>query len=288
MKLRPAELAGQWYPATAAACDHLLDAVPPTTVLLPEQRFGAIVPHGGWSVAGAVAFEALRALAEATARAELVVVFGGHLGARDLPRVLIEGGFETPYGVVEIASEVAEDVSMAMASDLETPEEYWDDNAVEVSMPMVKKLWPEAKGLTVGVPPLPEASKLGAEVLERAWARGYREVVVIGSTDLTHYGRDYDFVPKGRGHRGHAWVKEENDPALIRELERLDAGKVSWVGPRARNACAPGAAAAALTAARKLGAKRGVTLRHTTSWEARGSLGEPESFIGYVGMVLGA
>ena len=79
-----------------------------------------------------------------------------------------------------------------------------------------------------------------------------------------------------------------NDPEIIDKMRALDAARTLWVAQRSRSACCPGAAAAAMVAARKLGADRGATTRYTTSWDERPEGAEPLSFVGYVGLVLGA
>ncbi|MEQ9503113.1 MAG: AmmeMemoRadiSam system protein B [Deltaproteobacteria bacterium] len=284
MDLRPAELMGRWYPATADLCDAAL-----ATAVVPDgdgDAFGAIVPHAGWTYSGTVAFEALAAVQRRRPDADLVVVFGGHLGPRDPMRVFLGGAWETPYGPAEIAGELAEDIAMGIECDPETPDEYYDDNAVEVVMPMVKKLWPDARFLTIGVPPTERATKIGAEVLDLARRRGYERIVAVGSTDLTHYGPNYRYVPHGRGRVGLDWVKNVNDPELIAKLEAFDSTRIVWTAQRSRNACCPGAAAAAMAVAKGLGAQRGVVTRYTTSYDVRPHEDEPTSFVGYVGVVL--
>lgn len=285
LDLRPAELLGRWYPATATECDAMLGAAPPPAV---PGAVAAIVPHAGWVFSGKVAFEALSALAAARPDADLVVIFGGHLTARDAPRVFLGGAWQTPYGPLEMATEVAEDLSMALGdTDVETPEEYYDDNAVEVVVPLVKKLWPNAPALIVGVPPTDDAGRIGAETLACVTQRGFERPVFVGSTDLTHYGPNYRFNPAGRGPAGLAWVKEKNDPEVIAPMQALDYAKTLWVAQRSRNACCPGAAAAAMVAARKLGAKAGVVTRYTTSYDVHPTDPQPMSFVGYVGVVYG-
>lgn len=284
MDLRPAELRGRWYPETAEACDAALAQVPTTDV--DGEVFGAIVPHAGWVYSGAVAYEALAAVQRRRPDADLVIVFGGHLGPRDPMRVFLGGAWETPYGPAEIASGLAEDIGMGIECDAETPDEYYDDNAVEVVMPMVKKLWPDAAFLTIGVPPTEQATKIGAEILDLARRRGFERIVAVGSTDLTHYGPNYRYVPNGRGRVGLEWVKTVNDPELIARMESFEANRIVWVAQRSRNACCPGAAAAAMAVAKGLGAARGVVTRYTTSYDVRPAEPEPSSFVGYVGVVL--
>ena len=287
LTIRPAELMGRWYPATAEECDALLMPVGPRAGEAVD-AVGAIVPHAGWVYSGKVAFEALSALQASLPDADLVVIFGGHLRPRDRPRVFLEGAWQTPYGPLEVASELAQEVAMALREvDSESPEDFVDDNAVEVLVPMVKRLWPDAPALMIGVPPTDAAGGIGKEVVALASARGYRRIAVVGSTDLTHYGPNYAFSPAGRGPGGLAWVKGKNDPEVIGKMEALDARQTLWVAQRSRNACCPGAVAAAMAAARKLGAERGVVTRYTTSFDEHPTEPYPMSFVGYVGMLLG-
>ena len=285
MTVRPAVLAGRWYPATAQACERFFSEIPKPDGAADAPK-AAIVPHAGWVYSGAVAFGAMRALAEATPNPDLVIVFGGHLGPRSEPRLLLEGEFETPFGAAPVPEALAQDVAMAVACDLETPEGYYDDNAVEVQMPMVRHLWPEAPVLTFGVPPNDSAPQLGAEVLRLARQRGYEDVVIVGSTDLTHYGPNYDFQPHGRGFAGLEWVKTDNDPRVIEAMADMNAERVLWTAKRDQNACCAGAVAASIAAAGILGAKRGLQTAYTTSWDVRADGAAPTSFVGYVGMLL--
>ncbi len=286
MAVRPAPLSGRWYPDSARACSKFFDEVDPLTSI-PSSPQAVIVPHAGWVYSGAIAYAAMQALAAARPRAELVIVFGGHLAPRNEPRLLLEGEFETPFGPAPVAGELASDIAMAMPCDIESPDGYYDDNPIEVQMPMVRSLWPNASVLLLGVPPNDDAPDIGAEVVRLARTRGYEDIVVIGSTDLTHYGPNYDFIPQGRGHRGLEWVKTDNDPKVIDPMLSMSAKDVLWVAKRHHNACCPGAVAAAIAAAGVLGAKRGEATKYTTSWDIRADGDAPTSFVGYVGVILG-
>lgn len=288
MSFRPADLAGTWYPASAAACEKFFREAPRPSVSLDSQEWvGAIVPHAGWVYSGKIAFGALSLLKEKKPNADLILLFAGHLAKNHAPRLLIEGGYETPFGVLETPADLAQDVAMAFECDLETPDEYYDDNAVEVQMPMLKYLWPNAKMLCVGVPPTELAQDIGRDVLALAKKRGFKDVVIVGSTDLTHYGPNYAYQPHGRGRAGHDWVTKTNDPHLIEPMTELSWNTVLWIAERERNACCAGAVAATLVASKIAGAKRGIVTEYATSYQVLPREPEPTSFVGYVGMVLG-
>ena len=47
-------------------------------------------------------------------------------------------------------------------------------------------------------------------------------ILVFGSTDLTHYGPNYGWSPKGYGPEAVKWVKEVNDKKFIDQALKLD------------------------------------------------------------------
>jgi MEMO1 family protein len=287
MELRPASLAGRWYPGKEDECRRALDAITTPEIEI-EGAVGAIVPHAGWTYSGEIAFGAMKRVYKERSDADLVVLFGGHMSSRDLPRLFVEGGFATPLGALRSAEGLAQDVAMALPeADLENASEHYDDNGIEVILPMIKRLWPEAQVLAVGPPPTSAAISIGKEIVDLARRRGFKSPVLLGSTDLTHYGPNYHYEPKGRGHAGLAWVKNDNDPKLIAPMTALDPAEVIWIAERNNNACCAGSAAAAISGAKQLGAKRGVLTKYATSFDVRPSDPEPRSFVGYAGIVLG-
>lgn len=252
----------------------------------PSQAVAAIVPHAGWVYSGAVAYQALAALRDQTSDADLVILFGGHLGPRDPPRIFMDEAWASPFGNIINASALAQDLAMGIECDLESAEEFYDDNATEVLLPMIKYLWREAPLLVVGVPPNEQAGDLGHEVFDLATRRGFERIVTIGSTDMTHYGPNYNYQPKGPGQAGLDWVKNENDPMLVEHIENMQLQKVLWTAVRHHNACCPGAINATLAASRNRNATRAQLTQYTTSYDVRPD-GQPSSFVGYAGFLIG-
>ena len=107
----------------------------------------------------------------------------------------------------------------------------------------------------------------------------------MGSSDLTHYGARYGFVPKGYGAAAHRWSKEENDREILDRAAAFDPEAVEASARRRHNACGPGAMAAVTAAARELGATEARLLRHTTSAEVTGEE-EPQMWVGYAALVF--
>jgi hypothetical protein len=148
---------------------------------------------------------------------------------------------------------------------------------------MVKYLFPEARGAYLRSPPDEEAMRLGRELAAYAEDRGLR-LVVVGSTDLTHYGPNFGFAPKGLGEESVRWVREENDRAFLEATVSLDAERAIEHALSNHSACSPGAAATAMSFARSRGATTGVLVGQATSYEKHRDV----SFVGYGGVGFAA
>ncbi|WP_373501387.1 AmmeMemoRadiSam system protein B [Desulfococcus sp.] len=120
-----------------------------------------------------------------------------------------------------------------------------------------------------------------APSLRRAAADLGRKVFFLASTDLTHYGPNYGFSPKGRGTEALEWVRDVNDAGFIAALFALDGREVIRRGNEDKAACSPGAAAAAVGFSRALGYTNPRLCGYYTSHDVHPS----ESFVGYCSVV---
>jgi AmmeMemoRadiSam system protein B len=144
---------------------------------------------------------------------------------------------------------------------------------------------PRARLLWVRLPAEGASFDAGKRIAEVGRALN-RKTVLIASTDLTHYGYNYGFMPRGSGREALEWVKTVNDP---RFLEAVAEGSPETVLERAegeKSACSAGAVLGALGFACVRGLSGGRLLGYGTS--ADGELrdrGEPPgSFVGYAAM----
>ncbi|MBM4017352.1 MAG: AmmeMemoRadiSam system protein B [Planctomycetes bacterium] len=291
MMVREPMVAGQFYPAGREQCLKHIEALRPKTPFEggPERPVGGILPHAGWVYSGATALAALGAIcARRTPRT--FVIFGAvHTDAGRSGAVFPHGGWRTPLGLVEVDERLAREV-LARGPDLmtEDPEAHEDEHSIEVQLPFIQHLAPDARILPIAVLPNEKAPAIGrlvGIVIQSLDA----DAVCLGSTDLTHYGTGYGFAPRGLGPAGIRWMRDENDRRMLDLIERLDAEAVVAEARRHRNACGAGAVAATLAAARQLGAVRGHVVRYTTSYDVmREQMGREaaDMAVGYVGAVI--
>lgn len=281
MARRKADFAGSWYPGRDSDCRRLIEEFSRSSVPCPSgETVGGIVPHAGWVFSGKIACNVIRCLSE-QASPDTILLFGRHLHPSSKSYIMTEGAWATPLGDLEIDQELGEKLLAEFPFVVETPTRYDQDNTIELQLPFIKYYFPEVKILPLGVPPAQASLRIGERAVEISRNMG-RETLALGSTDLTHYGDNYGYAPKGVGKAAVDWVKNENDRRLVDLILRMDAEEVIRESLTNHNACCSGAVAAAIAAAKKLGACEAQKLFYATSYDVR----PDNSFVGYVGVVF--
>lgn len=283
MKTRRAVFAGSWYPDSPDACEHeirnfLKGSDHKTTGT--NDSAGGIVPHAGWYFSGKIACEVIHRLVD-TDPPDVVVVFGMHLHPESPNYIMSEGAWETPFGSIPVHTAMAEALIAKFPFRIETPNNFTKDNTIELQLPFIKYFFPDARVMTVGLPPVESSLELARTTVDIAAELGLK-IKVIGSTDLTHYGYNYGFMPKGSGPSALKWVRDENDRRVIDAMLAMDPADVISEAQAHHNACCAGAAAGAMAAAKTLGATRAETVAYASSHDKSPG----DSFVGYVGIVF--
>ncbi|MBA7620032.1 hypothetical protein ES703_27374 [subsurface metagenome] len=284
MNIRSRELPEGWYPGTKSGVsrqiDEFLKSISKSSGLsgaelrLKQKAVAGIAPHAGWAFSGQIALMVMQRMSPET---ETFVVVGGHLLPSEGVLAAFEDGYETPSGVIKADLDLLEYLRL----ELDPGKDSFADNTVEVQLPFIKHLFPESRVLGLRAAPSQGSVHLG-EILEKASKVLNRRIAVIGSTDLTYYGPNYGFIPKGLGREAVRWVKEINDRRIIESLVNLDLSGALERGVKEKSACSIGGAVAAVSFARAAGAKRGELLHYTTSYD----LYPNESFVGYAGIIF--
>jgi len=281
MPVRARCLPPGWYPGTEAETRRqvrrYLSSLPEIEAQGPSAGTGTagIVPHAGWDFSGRIALDVLRRLEPGL---ETVIVAGGHLSPRDGIYAAPEEEFETPLGNLSADGEML----AALKEETAVQVDRFPDNTVEIQLPFVKYLFPEARLLYLRAAPNPDAARLGKTLFRIAGALK-RRAVLVGSTDLTHYGSAYGFTPRGTGEEAVRWVKSVNDKKIIDAFLGMDTEAAIRLAQADRSACSAGGAAAAMAFAAAGGAAGGRLIRYMTSRD----VSPAASFVGYAGILFG-
>ncbi len=267
MQTRRPIVAGQFYPGQRDSCiDEINECISAGTPSksLPETIVAGIVPHAGWTFSGSLAASVFWAIKQRHDKVHTFVIFGAaHAYFGPTPALDDSDSWETPLGNIGIDKKIADwliDKKLVVAD----PSAHKGEHSIEVQVPFIQHLFPEAQILPIIVPPSQQAILLGEAFGE---FEADKKVVYIGSTDLTHYGPRYGFTPMGMGQEALQWAGSVNDKKFIDLALKLEPQGLLASAAENCNACGPGATAAAVAAAKKLGSQRGLLLAQTSSNE---------------------
>jgi AmmeMemoRadiSam system protein B len=252
---------------------------------LPARIVAGIVPHAGWFFSGATAAKVFLSI-KSKEVPETFVLFGAvHVPGVRANSVYPGGAWQTPVGEVMVDSALAAGLLKELGPELlqDNGRAHAYEHSLEVQTPMIKYLFPEAKIVPIAVPPGRDAATLGEKV--GSFIKVHKkDAVVIASTDLTHYGDNYGFAPAGYGRKAHEWMVG-NDMRIIELALALKAEGIVAEASENTNACGPGAMAAAVAAAKAMGAAKGHLVEHTTSYDVYPQ-GDFDMAVGYAGIVF--
>jgi MEMO1 family protein len=268
--VRPAAVAGTWYSANAdqlaAEVDEYLEAAagaPPVADLV-----ALIAPHAGLMYSGPVAAHAYRQLRNR--RIETAVLVGpSHFVAFDGVALYARGGFDSPLGVARIDEPFARELLAATPIVHENRDPHRREHSLEMQLPFLRRVAPESAivPLLVGHQTEETAWELG-EVLARLGRN--RSVVLIASTDLSHYE--------------NASIAGGLDAVVLEHVGSFDPeGLQSSLQKNPRHACGGGPAVAVMRAARALGATQAVVLHYGDSGDVSG---DKSSVVGYMAAAM--
>ncbi|MCL2044544.1 MAG: AmmeMemoRadiSam system protein B [Treponema sp.] len=279
MNLRKSILPAGWYPQTPDEINRFLSPYHNGTTPDTDKKAAlhlrgarsAIAPHAGWFYSGNIA---ARAVASLNKKCETITVIGGHLPAGYPPLFAMEDAVSTPLGAISIDGELRAIVQKEIGG----REDLYQDNTVEVLLPMVRYFFPDALLLWLRLPAELCAYEAGKTLVAAARKLG-RSVSVLASTDLTHYGSNYNFAPKGSGGDALRWMRDVNDGNFIKAVESGDPAAVIERAANDHSSCSAGAVAGAMGFASAMNIGSAHLLEYGTSADA--AEGIPDSFVGY-------
>ena len=156
---------------------------------------GLIVPHAGYQFSGACAAWAYKELAEAQP-AELFIIIGpNHAGIGQSSTMLDD--WRTPFGLFRTEKEFAQ--KLAAHSDLKLDNRPFErEHSLEVQLPFIqfaeKQRLNELRFVPIIVSKELNIKKLALDLKELILEYG-KKVCIIASSDFTHYGPAYGYMP---------------------------------------------------------------------------------------------
>lgn len=265
--VREAAVAGQFYPGNRNALRAMLRELTPEGIVA-RPAVGLMAPHAGYVYSGEIA---ARTFAQVRIPPRVVILGPNHRGIGHPAAVYPEGAWETPLGATPIDERLAERIlssSPRMAADAAA---HRYEHSLEVQLPFIQTLAPEASivPICLGSGKIDDLLAMG-EGLGTALAGYPQEVLLVASTDMTHY------------ESGEA-AREKDGLALAKILDLDPAGLFRVVRGERISMCGVVPVVVMLAAALRLGATSATLVRYGNSGDVTG---DPSQVVGYAGVVV--
>jgi len=268
--IRSPVIAGTWYPDNPkilrADIENFFHNVPDGKI--DGRIIGLIVPHAGYVYSGQIA-----AFAYKTIRGEIfdaVIVLGpSHRTFFHGVSIYNRGGYKTPLGVVPVDVALAKEIMAQSEMISYIPTAHSQEHSLEIQLPFLQVAFGEFRfvPLVMG-----EQDRQTCETLAESIFRavGDRKVLIVGSSDLSHF------------HSYEKAVKLDN--VVLKHIEKMDGrGLLKDLENNVCEACGGGPAIVTMMVSEKLGANRVKLLKYANSGDVTG---DTRSVVGYASAVF--
>jgi len=284
--------AGSFYPESKYECKNMIEEFQ-KDIYTPANFKNAIVgivPHAGWVFSGKISFSVFNVIKEINKDVDTFIFFSAnHSAWLSKSAIMSKGAWETPFGEISVDNDIAVQILKEGNFYIEdNPDAHAGEHSIEVQLPFIKFLFPDAKIVPIMPVINSDAVKIGkivGNIVKKRIEEKKKRIVIIGTSDLTHYGLSYGFAPKGYGSDALRWVKEVNDKKIINLMLNLEENEILKEVNKNMNACGPGAISAVISSAKMLGSKKGTLINYATSYDIMPQYGM-ESFVGYAGILF--
>lgn len=265
--LREPAVANQFYPGDPETLRSSLREMIPVAPSKTE-ALAVVAPHAGYVYSGSVAGQTFSKVHIP----ENIILMGPNHHGQGAPVALMRAGaWRMPFGNVPINEALA--ALIAEGSDIVETDTlaHRFEHSLEVQVPFLQFLQPmlTLAPLVISHIPFPVCRQLGLELAAAVKNFG-RPVLIVASTDMTHYESRHSAASKDR--------------LAMERIEQLDPeGLYNTVLGRRITMCGIMPTTVALVAALELGAKKAELIRYTDSGETSGDINQ---VVGYAGFVI--
>ncbi|MBW7995441.1 MAG: AmmeMemoRadiSam system protein B [Candidatus Glassbacteria bacterium] len=271
--IRKPAVAGTFYPADR---ERLRSEIKNYLEKVEQDRTGEdiaalVAPHAGYMYSGPVAAVAYRQV-QGKDYDTVVVISPSHREYFEFSSVFSGSAYETPLGRVEIDTGLSRELAESSGGTVRISGSghlHSSEHALEVHLPFLQEVLGRFKlvAIVMGRQDLEACRDLG-DSLARALRGG--KSLIVASSDLSHF------------HNQKA--AEGLDSRVVEKINLFDPeGLLADVAGHNCEACGAGSVAAAMFAARKLGATKAENLHYATSGEISGDFNQ---VVGYTASIF--
>ena len=264
---RPPAVAGRFYPDDPVALleevqRHLESGAPKVSAQ------GVIAPHAGIMYSGDVAGSVYSRIEIP----ETVILIGpNHTGMGERIAVYSRGSWTMPFGDLEIDASLAKDILKNLPIARDSEDAHRLEHSLETQLPFLQYFRKQFKLVPICLMRLSfDECQMLAEAIVRAVQCYDRPVLIVASSDMTHY-------------ESHTHASEKDHRVIDQILKMDPEGLFRTVEKEGITMCGVNPATVMLTACKELGATQAELVRYMTSGEVSGDM---DQVVGYAGMIV--
>jgi len=260
--IRNPVVAGQFYPASASELKAMIEG------MVKEEVIGLISPHAGYIYSGPVAAAVISRI---KFKDTFIIMGPNHTGSGKPLSIMTEGVWKTPLGEVGIDSELGKKILATSKHLQEDKAAHLYEHSIEVQLPFLQYFKPDFKLVPIVFGHASGATykEIGKEIAKAVKKSG-KEVVIIASSDMTHYEPQESAQAKDT--KAIEAILDLNEDELLKRVDELDISM-----------CGYGPAVSLIAAAKELGATGAELVRYQTSGDVTGDY---SAVVGYAGIMI--
>lgn len=263
--LREPAVAGMFYEKNVPALKKQISQF----IIERKEKYKAkaiVVPHAGYVYSGKVAGEVYSSIEIP----DLIIIMGpNHTGAGKPISVMTEGAWRTPLGDVKINEPLANEIIKKCPVASKDINAHLKEHSIEVQLPFLQYIKKSFSFIPVV---LGDYNINNLQSLSEAIAAVFKdkEILIIASTDLTHYedaksAKEKDtFVLKA--------IEKLDEEDMLKEVENKDISMCGWMPTYVT-----------IKTAKLLGAKKCIIIKYMNSGDV---IGDYNKVVGYGGAAL--
>jgi len=270
--VREPAVSGMFYPGNPGTLKRDIERYLGEAVFDPITGgiIGIVSPHAGYMYSGPVAAYGYKAVT-GQEYDTVIIIAPSHKKYFEGAAAIDKGGYKTPLGIVEIDEETTGKILKNCTKVHSSIDAHTGEHSLEVQLPFLQVTLKKFTlvPLIMGSQDISTCEALSESIYEAAKASG-KKVLIVGSTDLSHY---YSYA--------HA---VELDSIVTKHLNDFDIkGLIADMGKDKCEACGAGPMITTMMLSRKLGAKQSKVLNYANSGDISG---DKSTVVGYVSAVF--
>jgi len=256
---RPA-VAGAFYPGSRLLLQRQVDGflAKAKKVELERELIALIAPHAGYIYSGPVAAYSYKQLKEKDFDTVILIGPSHHIGFAGAS-VYDHGSYQTPLGLVEVDSDLANKIIAQDKSIRYIPQAHIREHSLEVQLPFLQRTLKDFKIIPalISDPSLKNCQTLADAIFKSIKGKN---VLIIASTDLSHYQSSSKAC--------------RLDKITLDAILTLNPEEVAKKG----DMCGKAAVLTTIMVARRLGADKAIILKYLNSGD---TAGPKDGVVGY-------